>query len=101
MSFSISSTTLKKTLYSGASAMFALGFYRGCEQYQYKNQKSTLNVDDFVHMTCFGVLNASIYVNPVLSVFALSDEYHKIKMLMSEEFDEHKYYSSSFFNEFE
>ena len=47
-------------------------------------------------LTTFGFINATLYINPALVGFALYDEYNKIKMLLTGEYNEEQYYFSSF-----
>lgn len=93
-------TIAKKTLYSTGFALFSLGYYRGFQRYYYNEiKRKNVNYDlkQFVVCNIFGIINGSIYINPALTGFALVDEYNKYKQRKDKNFDEQKYFSSSYF----
>jgi hypothetical protein len=88
-----------KILYSSAGLMFSVGFYRGCQQYNYNHIKcknKTITFQDIMILTACGFINATLYINPALIGFALYDEQNKIKMLLTGNYDEKQFYFSSF-----
>lgn len=100
MSSIISKTLFKKIAYTGAGSMFALGFYRGNEQYNHyhiKTIKKKAKIEDYMCSFVFGVINGSFYANPALCGFAIYDEYKKVKTLIGNEFNETEYYNNIFF----
>lgn len=99
MSINLMNFFSKQVFYYGTGTMFSLGFFRGCEQYNYrhikcKNKSATL--EDYMISTVFGVINGSLYINPTLACFALYDEYYKMKLSLSKKYDDTLYYSNSF-----
>lgn len=88
-----SPVTAKQALCMGGSLMFSLGFYRGIEQYNYRQIKNkNPTIKDYATSTMLGIMYGSTYINPAMSGFAICDEYSKIKMYLSGDYDEQKYY---------
>ena len=60
--------------------------------------KKNVSFNTYAVLPVFSFISATIYVNPVFYGFVFYDEYTKIKMFLTDSYDEKKYYSSSFFN---
>jgi hypothetical protein len=91
----------KNMMYLSGGLLSSLGFYRGYEQYNFYHVKRINKKPDFENYMCsvvFGVINASLYINPALCGFAIYEEYKKIKMFIANEYDEKEYYNNLFFN---
>lgn len=87
--------TQKLVIYTGVGSLSMLGFYRGCQEYFYRKFKytnGTITSSDYLCWPIFGLISASLYVNPAISGFAFYYEYERIKMLLSDDFDEKAYY---------
>jgi hypothetical protein len=90
----------KLGLYVGLGCFSTLGFIRGCQEYFYfeiKDKKTSIEVKDYLCWSVYGLINASLYVNPSMSIFALVHEFHRAEMLMNNTFNEKKYYTNPFF----
>jgi hypothetical protein len=82
-----------------AGSLFTLGFVRGCQEYYYweiKNKNTSIEIKDYLTWSIFGLINGSLYVNPAMSVFALSYEYDRTQMRNGGNFDEKKYYTNPY-----
>ena len=89
----------KLGLYAGVGSLSLLGFVRGCQEYFYfeiKGKNTSIEIKDYLCWSVYGLINASIYVNPAISIFAISYEYERAKMLMSDKFDEKTYYTNPY-----
>ena len=87
--------TQRLVIYTGVGSLSMLGFYRGCQEYFYRKFKYTdasITSNDYLCWPIFGLISASQYVNPAISGFAFYYEYERIKMLLSDNFDEKAYY---------
>lgn len=92
---------VKLGLYAGIATMFNLGFYRGCKEYymlELENSKTQASISDFAYCSIFGLMGASIYVNPALMGFAIHHEYLMAKMLITGTRDENITGKNSFFS---
>ncbi len=92
--------TSKTIMISTGGLFFSLGFYRGCEQYNYNYMKcinKKPEIEDYLRSFTFGLISASFYVNPALCGFAVYSEYKKIKMFVTDKYDENEYYNNLFF----
>ena len=88
----------KKVIIGVYGVLFSIGYYRGIQQYKYNyiTNKQNLSFNDYFCLTTFGLINASLYINPALTGFAIYDEYQKLNMIISNTYEEKLYYSSSF-----
>jgi len=95
--------TKKLGLYAGMGSLSLLGFFRGCQEYFYfemKKKNNSLEIKDYLCCSVYGLINASLYVNPSIFIFAISYEYERAKMLMNDKYDEKTYYTNPYFGLF-
>ncbi len=84
--------SIKKGLCVGASTLASLGFYRGCKEYISSESVSDKKVYSFpfhhyVYGSIFGLIGASIYVNPAFLGFVIHDEYLRMSTLDEKKID--------------
>lgn len=93
----------KLGLYAGIGSLSSLGLFRGYQEYFYfeiKGKKTSIEIKDYLCWSVYALINASLYVNPTISIFAISYEYERAKMLMSNKYDEKTYYTNPYFGLF-
>ena len=94
--------TMKIGFYTGATALSILGFNRGSQEF-YINElkkKKEIFLKDYACCCVFGVMGASIYINPAFSGFAIYHEYLRAKMMITGVNNKHISDSNMFFNLF-
>jgi len=89
-------------LYTGIGLFSGLGFNRGCQEYSLtkSNEKKEYDIADYLNSFVFGIIGASIYLNPAFTGFAIYHEYLRAKMYLSKDKYENKNIAESnlFFN---
>lgn len=91
--------TSKKIMYTGIGTMSILGYYRGHQEFYYreiKNKNKILKFQDYFNWTTFGIISMSCYLNPAFSYFALYYEYEQLQQILDNKFDKDKYCSNPF-----
>lgn len=95
----VSFSPAKKAMFFGLSSLSTLGFYRGCQEYKFtqlegKQPTST----DYFCLSMYGIISASLYVNPTIGFFALYREFERVQMWQSGEYSDSEYYSNPFYS---
>jgi hypothetical protein len=78
-----------------------LGTVRGCQEYHFniKDQTQKYYSEDYFCSLVYGLIFASVYLNPATTIFGLAKEWERIKMVLDDDntYDQSTYYSNQYF----